>query len=94
MEPTALPSQKDIRSVFNMKDVVDICDKTFIGFGEGTTSCPAKVGLDLGETASYLPYEGFMNAMPACVGWLDTAAIKWAGSMLGERCAVFLISPP
>jgi ornithine cyclodeaminase/alanine dehydrogenase len=26
-----------------------------------------------------------MNAMPAYVGWLDSAGIKWAGGLLGER---------
>jgi len=85
MNETVLLSQSDIESVLTMKDVIDICDKTFVGFGEGTTICPAKVGLDLGENASYPPYEGFMNAMPAYVGWLDSAGIKWAGGMLGER---------
>jgi len=85
MNETALLSQSDIESVLTMKDVIDICDKTFVGFGEGTTICPAKVGLALGENASYPPYEGFMNAMPAYVGWLDSAGIKWAGGMLGER---------
>lgn len=85
MEETVLLSQSNIESVLTMKDVVEICDKTFVGFGEGTTICPAKVGLDLGETAPFPPYEGFMNAMPAYVGWLDSAGIKWAGGMLGER---------
>lgn len=85
MEETVLLSQADIKAVLTMKDVVEICDKTFVGFGEGTTICPAKVGLDLGETAAFPPYQGFMNAMPAYVGWLDSAGIKWAGGMLGER---------
>ena len=26
-----------------------------------------------------------MNAMPAYVGWTDSAGIKWAGGFLGER---------
>lgn len=85
MNGTVLLSQSDIESVLTMKDVVEICDKTFVGFGEGTTVCPPKVGLDLGETASFPPYEGFMNAMPAYIGWLDSAGLKWAGGMLGER---------
>ena len=84
-ENTLLLSQSDVEAVLNMKDVVEICDKTFVGFGEGTTICPTKVGLDLGETAAYPPYEGFMNAMPAYVGWTDSAGIKWAGGFLGER---------
>lgn len=82
---TALFSQEDIKQVISMKDVVEIVDKTFKGFGEGTTINPTKVNLDLGETAPYPPYQGFMNAMPAYVGWLDTAGIKWAGGFLGER---------
>ena len=85
VEETLLLSQSDVESVLTMKDVVEICDKTFVGFGEGTTICPTKVGLDLGETAAYPPYEGFMNAMPAYVGWTDSAGIKWAGGFLGER---------
>jgi ornithine cyclodeaminase/alanine dehydrogenase len=46
---------------------------------------PTKVGLDHGETAEFPPYEGFKNAMPANIGWLDSAGIKWAGGFLGER---------
>lgn len=82
---TVLLSQEDVNQVITMKDVVEIVDKTFKGFGEGTTINPTKVNLDLGETAPYPPYQGFMNAMPAYVGWLDIAGIKWAGGFLGER---------
>lgn len=82
---TILLSQDEIKQVITMKDVVSICDKTFKGYGEGTTINPSKVNLDLGETVGYPQYQGFMNAMPAYVGWLDTAGIKWAGGFLGER---------
>lgn len=82
---TLLLSQEQIKSLITMKEVVEIVDKTFIGFGEGTTINPAKVNLDLGETAPYPSYSGFMNAMPAYVGWLDSAGLKWAGGFLGER---------
>lgn len=82
---TVLLKKSEIVSLMDMKEVVDIVEKTFRGFGEGTTINPTKVNLDLGETASYPPYQGFMNAMPAYVGWLDTAGIKWAGGFLGER---------
>lgn len=82
---TVLLSQEDIRKVMDLKEVVEITEKTFKGFGEGTTINPTKVGLDLGETAAYPPYQGFMNAMPAYVGWNDVAGIKWAGGFLGER---------
>jgi alanine dehydrogenase len=85
MQETILVNQSDIIKLITMKEVVEICDKTFYGFGNETTVNPAKVGLDLGETAQYPPYKGFMNAMPAYVGWLDIAGIKWAGGFLGER---------
>ena len=79
---TLLLSKADIEKVMTMKDVVEIIDKTYIGFGEGKVINPTKVGLDLGETAAWPPYKGFMNAMPAYVGWLDSAGIKWAGGFL------------
>ncbi len=82
---TLLLSQSDIKQVLTMKDIVEIVDKTFQDMGEGKTIIPTKVNLDLGETAPYPPYQGFMNAMPAYVGWLDVAGIKWAGGFLGER---------
>jgi alanine dehydrogenase len=79
---TLLLSQKDIQQVITMKDVVEIVEKTYKGMGEDTVINPPKVGLDLGETSPYPPYKGFMNAMPAYVGWLDTAGMKWAGGFL------------
>ena len=82
---TMLISQEEIMSVVTMKDVVECVDKTFQGMGEGTVVNPTKVLLNLGETAPFPPYEGFMNAMPAYLGWCDTAGIKWAGGFLGER---------
>lgn len=53
--------------------------------GDGTVVNPSKVNLDLGESAAYPPYHGFMNAMPAYVGFADVAGLKWAGGNLGER---------
>ena len=82
---TMLLSQKEVQSLITMKDVVECVDKTFQGMGEGTVVNPTKVNLDLGETASFPAYDGFMNAMPAYIGWSDTAGIKWAGGFLGER---------
>ncbi len=81
---TLLLSQKDIQDLIPMKDVVDIVEKTFRGMGEGTVVNPTKVGLDLGESAAWPPFKGFMNAMPAYVGWLNSAGIKWAGGFLGN----------
>ena len=82
---TILLNQNQIKELITMKEVVDICEKTFKGLGEGTVINPTKVNLDLGETSEFPPYKGFMNAMPAYIGWTDTAGIKWAGGNLGER---------
>ncbi|OGB92010.1 MAG: alanine dehydrogenase [candidate division NC10 bacterium RBG_16_65_8] len=82
---TVLLNQQDIQQVVTMKDVVEIVEETFKGMGEGTVVNPTKVGLDLGESAAWPPYKGFMNAMPAYVGWLDSAGIKWAGGFLDNQ---------
>lgn len=85
MIDTKLFSQEDIKKVITMEDVIEITDKTFKDMGQGKTINPTKLGLDLGESAPYPNYNGFMNAMPAYVGWLDSAGIKWAGGFLGRR---------
>jgi len=85
VESTVLINQNDIKEVLTMKDVVEICDETFQGFGRGTTINPTKVTLDLGEMSAYPPYEGFMNSMPAYVGHLDAAGMKFVGGFQGER---------
>lgn len=90
MEETLLLNQNEIKELVTMKDVVDLVDKTFQDMGKEKTVNPTKVLLDLGETAAYPPYEGFMNAMPAFIGWQDIAGIKWAGGLLGERKALGL----
>nr|WP_223156042.1 ornithine cyclodeaminase family protein [Desemzia incerta] len=80
-----LINQKTIKELMGIKDINEIVHKTFIGMGEGTVINPTKLTLDLGETGGYPPYEGFMNAMPAYIGWQDIAGLKWVGGFLGER---------
>lgn len=82
---TKLISRSIVQEFVSMGDVVDIVDKTYSEYGEGRVINPAKVGLDLGERAIWPPYGGFMNAMPAYVGWKDMAGIKWAGGFLGNK---------
>ena len=82
---TLLLSQEDIRRVVDMRDAVEICEKTFRGMGEGTIVNPAKVLLDLGETGNYPHYGGFFNAMPAYIGWLDIAGMKWVGGFMNPK---------
>lgn len=75
----------ELKSVISMKDAVESVDRTFKGLAEGTVINPTKVTLDLGESAPYPPYDGFFNAMPAYIGYQDSAGIKWVGGILGER---------
>ncbi|UUX34121.1 ornithine cyclodeaminase family protein [Fundicoccus culcitae] len=84
---TKLLSQEMIKQLISMKEAVDIIDKTFIGIGEGTVVNPPKVNLDLGQTGGYPYYDGFVNAMPAYVGWNDSAGLKWVAGVAGERKA-------
>ena len=88
MEKTILLSQEQINSLITMEDVLRAVDKTFVGFGDGTVINPTKVTLDLqGEIPNYT---GYINAMPAYVGWADKAGIKWAGGWHEVRQAMGL----
>ena len=82
---TLLLTESEIISLIDMREIIEICDKTFKGMDNGTVLNPTKVLLDLGETAKYPPYGGFMNAMPAYIGFTQTAGIKWAGGNVKER---------
>ena len=46
MTKTLLLSQDEIKQVITMKEIVEICEKTFDGFGKGTVINPTKVNLD------------------------------------------------
>lgn len=74
-----LITQKEIVELISMSEVLDAVEKTFKGMGEGTVFNPTKVHLDLGDGDSGLPYRAGMNSMPAYVGWLETAGIKFIG---------------
>src|SRR5699024_7911248 len=56
MSKTLLLNQQELKELINMKDVVDLVDKTFYDMGLDKTVNPTKVLLDLGETADYPPY--------------------------------------
>lgn len=87
---TLLLKQSEVESLIDLSDVNRLVDLTFHGMGEGTVKNPPKVSLDLGETGNWPHYEGFMNAMPAYIGSLDVAGLKWVGGFEGEREAAGL----
>lgn len=82
---TLLLSREDVAQLVSMTDAVEIVEATFRGLGEGTVVNPTKAVLDLGETAAFPAHRGFMNAMPAYVGWLDSAGLKWVGGFQENR---------
>ena len=102
MGHTLLLTEQDVIDLLSMEEIVNAVEKAFRGLGEGTVINPTKVILDLGESGAYPGYNGFMNAMPAYVGFADLAGLKWAGGNLGERkqrhipyCSslIFLVNP-
>lgn len=80
-----LLNEKTIKTLVTVSEANKIVEKTFRGFGEATVINPAKVTLDLGETGGYPFHEGFVNAMPAYIGDLDIAGLKWVSGTAGER---------
>lgn len=74
-----LLSEDQVRSLITMKDVVDACEKTFMGMGTDKVVNPTKVNLDLGIEGKWPGFNGSMNAMPAYIGWQNIAGIKWIG---------------
>jgi len=76
---TLLLNQEQVKSLLDMPTVLEIVERVYRSHGEGKIIMPTKITLDLGEGRSWPPYKGFMNAMPAYLGDVDVAGIKWAG---------------
>jgi len=76
---TLLLSKEDIQKCLDMPRCLEIIEHVFRAHGEGKVIMPAKLGLNLGESGDWPPYDAFMNAMPAYLGPMDTAGLKWAG---------------
>lgn len=74
-----LLNENEVRSLVTMKDVVEACEKTFLGMGTDKVVNPTKVNLDLGIDGKWPGFNASMNAMPAYVGWQNIAGIKWIG---------------
>jgi len=62
-----------------MPTVLRIVERIYRCHGEGKVVMPAKVTLDLGEHDAWPFYKAALNAMPAYLGDVDIAGIKWAG---------------
>jgi len=78
-ETTLLITQEQVKSLLDMPATLRIVEQVYRAHGEGKVVMPTKITLDLGEGRPWPPYKGFMNAMPAYLGDVDIAGIKWAG---------------
>lgn len=76
---TLVLSREDVKACLHMPKCLEIVEQVFRAHGEGKVVMPAKLGLDLGESGEWPPYDAFMNAMPAYLGPIDAAGLKWAG---------------
>ena len=79
MSKVLLLTEEQVHSLISMKEVVEVCEKTFKGMGEDKVVNPTKVTLDLGIGGKWPGFNASMNAMPAYIGWQDIAGIKWIG---------------
>ena len=78
-QTTLLITQEQVKSLLDMPTALKIVEQVYRSHGEGKVVMPTKITLDLGEVRPWPPYKGFMNAMPAYLGDVDIAGIKWAG---------------
>ena len=76
---TLILSKKEIQSFLNMEKTFEVVEKVFKAWGEKNLIMPAKVTLNLGEYPKQPLHTGWMNAMPAYIGFSDYAGIKWVG---------------
>ncbi|HCU33911.1 MAG TPA: peptide transporter [Armatimonadetes bacterium] len=67
-------SRADVESLcISMADIIAVVEEGFRRKGMGETQMPPKIAIHS------RPGEAFLHAMPAYVGGLDIAAIKWVG---------------
>lgn len=76
---TLLLSNKDVEGLLAWDDIFKTVEKTWSEYALGKVLNPTKLGLDLGETGGWPYRNAFMNAMPAYIGYLNIAGLKWGG---------------
>jgi alanine dehydrogenase len=76
---TLILTRGELEQLATMDAVIGAVEGALKAHGEGKVVMPPKITLDLGETREWPHYGAAMNAMPAFVGPLEMAGIKWAG---------------
>ncbi len=98
---TLLIRRSELETLVSTREIIEAVEKTFEGLGNKTVVNPTKVHLNLGDQSDWPPYHAGMNAMPAYVGWLDIAGLKWVGGWQDNmamglpyiRGAILLVKP-
>ncbi len=88
MRKTRLLNTGEVKRLIYLDEINEIVAKNYIDYNE--VKNPSKVTLHLGDDSKWPEYEGFLNAMPAYVGYQDVAGLKWVGGFDGERKEVGL----
>jgi ornithine cyclodeaminase/alanine dehydrogenase len=78
-ELTLLLSYQEVARLLDLDTVLEIVERVYRCHGRSQVVFPPKLTLDLGEGGGWPGYGGFMNAMPAYLGDIDVAGIKWVG---------------
>lgn len=84
-KPSLLINESSVKELLEMKDYIEIVHNVYQGLNEGTITNPNKLTLDLGETGGYPYHDGFVNSMPAYIGWQDSAGLKFVSGFTGKR---------
>ena len=82
---TLLLSQSEISSLLTPEDILHTAEDVLRAHAEGHVLMPAKISLDLGDEDRWPNMNAFINAMPAYLGSLEVAGIKWAGGFWDNR---------
>ena len=76
--PTKLYSKRDIQQHLEYDSALEIVEKTYVETANDRVLNPAKLTMHLGDDGEWPDMNAFAIDMPAYVGWLDVAGVKWA----------------
>jgi len=76
---TLLLSRREVRECLDMPTSLEIVERVFRVHGEGRAIMPPKLELNLAEVADCPSKDALLLAMPAYLGPMHAAGLKWAG---------------
>ena len=75
---TSLYSKETIREHLDPADALTAVERTYRAFARDRVLNPSKLTMHLGDDGEWPDRNAFAIDMPAYVGWLDVAGVKWA----------------